>query len=133
MAATLETHHALAMDAVAVERVAVALGGAEHPLAVLSLVDRRPRKPARKQFVLVRGIERVLYGVQEACRSTGAFANHLAKCTMGDAVLVCDKQGVADELLTEAELAAGASHVATCCNPDAEPSPRLLPLLRCAP
>ena len=67
------------MAAVAVERVTVALCRVEHPIAVLSLVDRRPRKPTRKQWVLVRGLERVLYGVHDACRSTGAFANHLAK------------------------------------------------------
>ena len=96
------------MDAVAVERVAVALGGAEHAIAVLSFVDRRARKAARKQWVLVRGLERVLYGVRDGGRSTGAFGAHLSKCTMRDAVLVCEKQSVADDLLTEAELDAGA-------------------------
>ena len=96
------------MDAVGVERVVVALGGAEHTLAILSLVDRRARKATRKQFVLVRGLERVLYGVHDGGRSTGAFGAHLGKCTMRDAVLVCEKQSVADQLLTEAELEAGA-------------------------
>ena len=96
------------MDAVAVERVVVALGGAEHALAVLSFADRRARKATRKQWLLVRGLERVLYGVHDACRSTGAFGAHLSKCTMRDAVLVCEKQSVADDLLTEAELDAGA-------------------------
>ena len=41
-------------------------------------------------------------------RSTGAFAAHLAKCTMRDAVMTCEKQSVADALLTEVELSTGA-------------------------
>ena len=91
------------MDAVAVERVAVTLGGAEHALAVLSFVDRRPRKAARKQWVLVRGLERVLYGVRDGGRSTGAFGAHLSKCTMRDAVLVAEKSRVEDGTLTSGE------------------------------
>ena len=95
--------------AVATETLTIAHHGQEHAFPVLSFVDRRGRKPyRRKQWVLIRAVERLLFGVHESARSTGAFANHLSKCTLADAVLVCDKAAVEDETLTANEFAAGA-------------------------
>lgn len=93
---------------VPVETLTVTLRGQTHPFPTLAFVDRRGRKPWRpKTWVLVRGLERVLYGVRDCGRSTGAFANHLSKCTLADAVLVCDKASVAEETITTEELQAG--------------------------
>ena len=94
--------------AVPVETIAVTLGGQDHDLRVLSMIDRRGRKPhRRKQWLLVRGIERLLHGIGAGDRSTGRFALHLDKCSMQDSVLVCDKAGVEAETITQEELGTG--------------------------
>lgn len=98
------------MATVAVETLRVTMGAAAattHPFPVVSLVDRRKTPARRKQFALTRGIERVLYGVTTS-RSTGAWAAHLARHDLEDAVLVADKAAVEAEILTQAELDAGA-------------------------
>ena len=95
--------------AIAVQTLTVALRGAQHPFPVVSLVDRRAAKrktPARrKQFALTRGIERLLYGVTS--KSTGAWAAHLDKHDLEEAVLVADKAAVDAGVLLQAELDAG--------------------------
>jgi len=111
------------MAAVAIETLRVAMGGAQHPFPVVSLVDRRKTPARRKQFALTRGLERVLYGVTSG-RSTGAWAAHLAKHDLEDAVLVADKAAVAAGTLTQAELDAGASHVPAPCPCPRPPSGR---------
>ena len=100
---------AAAAAAVATETVVVALGGVEHTLTTLSFLDRRDRRPRRKVWVLVRGIERVLFNVGPGDRSTGAFAAHLSACSMGDSVLTAERARVTDETITKEELQAGAS------------------------
>ena len=98
--------------AVATQRLTVTLGGEEHELTVLSFIDRRGRRPhRRKQWVLVRSIERLLFGVRDGARSTGALVAHLNKCTLGDAVLTCERARVNDNTLTDDELNAGTSHL----------------------
>ena len=107
------------MSAVASQQFTVALGGAEEEFSVLSFIDRRGRKPhRRKQWILVRSIERLLYGVGAGSRSTGAFACHLSKCSMSDAVLCCEKACVDDGTMKQDELDAG------CCT---HPKSRLTP------
>ena len=94
--------------AVPVETIVVAMGAVEHELRVLSMVDRRGRKPhRRKQWLLVRGIERVLHGIGDSDRSTGRFALHLGKCSMAESVLVCDKAAVEAETITQEEFGTG--------------------------
>ena len=84
--------------------------GEQYDFPTLSFVDRRGRKPWRvKTWVLLRGIERILYGLQPGGRSTGAFAAHLSKCTMADAVLVASRKAVNDGVLEQEELVAGGS------------------------
>lgn len=100
---------AAAAAPVATETVVVALGGVEHTLTTLSFLDRRDRRPRRKVWVLVRGIERVLFNVGPGDRSTGAFAAHLSACSMVDSVLTAERARVTDETITEEELQAGAS------------------------
>ena len=102
----LPTHAPMAA-AVAVETLTVALGGREENMTVLSFLDRRSRPYRRKQWLLIRGIERLLFNVGEFNRSTGAFAAHLNKCTMRHAVLCCEKARVNDQTITDAELGAG--------------------------
>ena len=95
-------------SAVATETLTLALGGEEHTLTILSFVDRRGRKPhRRKQWLLVRAIERLLFSVRDGARSTGAYAAHLGKCSMSDAVMCCERAKVNDGTLTDAELHAG--------------------------
>ena len=97
--------------AVATQRLTVVLAGEEHDLTVLSFIDRRGRRPhRRKQWVLVRSIERLLFGVRDGARSTGALVAHLNKCTLGDAVLTCERARVNDNTLKDDELNAGTSH-----------------------
>ena len=108
--------------AVATETLAIALGGAEHSFPIFSFLDRRTRKPQRKQWVLVRAVERLLYGVTEGSRSTGRFALHLGKCSMAESVLVCDKAAIEEEVITQDEFDAGTSsqgslHGACCSLP----------------
>ena len=91
--------------AIAVQTLTVALRGAQHPFPVVSLVDRRKTPARRKQFGLTRGIERLLYGVTS--KSTGAWAAHLDKHDLEDAVLVADKAAVEAGVLLQAELDAG--------------------------
>ena len=94
--------------AVATETLSVTLSGTAHDMPVLSFVDRRGRRPhRRKQFLLVRAIERLLFGVRDGARSTGAFAAHLSKNTLTDAVLTCERARVEDNTLTNDELDAG--------------------------
>lgn len=84
--------------------------GETHAFPTLAFVDRRGRKPWRvKTWVLVRGIERVLYGLADGARSTGAFAAHLNAQTMADGVLVASKQAVTDGVLMQEELQAGVA------------------------
>ena len=97
----------MAAAAVAVETLTVALQGREEKLTVLSFMDRRTRPNRRKQWLLIRGLERLLFGVGEGDRSTGAFAAHLGKCSMADAPLCCEKARVADTTITQQELDAG--------------------------
>ena len=97
----------MAAAAVAVETLTVALQGREERLTVLSFVDRRTRPNRRKQWLLIRSLERLLFGVGEGDRSTGAFAAHLGKCSMADAPLCCEKARVADTTITQQELDAG--------------------------
>jgi len=95
---------------VATETLVVALGGEETQLSVLSFVDRRGRKPyRRKQFLLVRGLERLLFNVQHGQRSTGAFAAHLGKCSMSESVLCCERDRVNDGTIKDDEFQAGQS------------------------
>ncbi len=94
--------------AVPVESLAVTMGDTEHELRVLSMIDRRGRKPhRRKQWLLVRGLERLLHGIGAGDRSTGRFALHLGKCSMADSVLVCDKAAVEAETITQEEMDTG--------------------------
>ena len=93
--------------AVATETLIIALDGEDHSFPILSFIDRRGRKEQRKQWVLVRGVERLLFGVRDGARSTGAFQLHLSKCSMADSVLLCDKAAVEDEAITEEEFDAG--------------------------
>lgn len=96
------------MATVATETLTVALSGKETQLTVLSFVDRRGRKPyRRKQWLLVRGLERLLFNVGEGQRSTGAFAAHLGKCSMSESVLCCERDRVNDETMREDEFQAG--------------------------
>jgi len=101
---------------VATETLTVTLynQGEQYAFPTLAFVDRRGRKPWRvKTWCLVRGIERILYGMQAGARSTGRFALHLSSQTLSDAVLVADKQAVTDGVLMQEELQAGvASDVA---------------------
>ena len=98
------------MSAVASQQFTVHLDGAEEQFSVLSFIDRRGRKPhRRKQWILVRSIERLLYGVGAGSRSTGAFAAHLSKCSMSDAVLCCERSRVDDGMMKQDELDAGCS------------------------
>ena len=101
--------------AVATETLAIALGGAEHNFPIFSFLDRRTRKPQRKQWVLVRAVERLLYGVTEGSRSTGRFALHLGKCSMADSVLVCDKAAIEEEVIMQDEFDAGTSSQGSHC------------------
>ena len=96
--------------AVATETLAIGLGGEQHSFPIFSFLDRRMRKPQRKQWVLVRAVERLLFGVTEGVRSTGRFALHLSKCSMAESVLVCDKAAVEEEeTITQEEFEAGTS------------------------
>ena len=88
------------------ETLTVALRGVEHALEVLSLPDRRKRGAKQKAWVLVRAVEKLLYDVQ--ARSTGRFADHLARMSMADGVLVAERRTVDAGTLLEDELAAGA-------------------------
>ena len=56
--------------AVPVETLSIPLHGATHSFPVLSLVDRRPRKHQRKQFCLIRAIEKLTHNVGQT-RSAG--------------------------------------------------------------
>ena len=96
------------MAGVLVQTLTVELRGAKHEFPTLSFPDRRARVAKTKTWVLVRGIERVLFGVQEGGRSTGAFAAHLSGATMKSAVLVCAKATVQEGTLMQEELDAGA-------------------------
>ena len=93
--------------AVAVQQLSVSLHGREETISVLSFIDRRKNPRRRKQWLLIRHIERLLYGVEEGGRSTGAFSAHLSHCSMSDAVLCCDKACVDDGTITMEEKDAG--------------------------
>ena len=93
--------------AVAVQELSVSLNGTEETLSVLSFIDRRKRPFRRKNWLLIRGIERLLFGVRHGDRSTGAFAAHLSKCSMADSVMCCEKARVTENTMTQQELDAG--------------------------
>ena len=105
--------------AVPAETLTVHLGERALPFPTLAFVDRRGRKATwrSKTWVLVRGIERVLYGVEPGVRSTGRFATFLSSCTLRDAVLVAEKARVVDETLTQPEMDAGAGSLQSPCWP----------------
>ena len=58
-------------SAAVTETLSVQLRGEAHPLAVLSLLDRRRKRSTRKAWVLVRALEKMLYDVAPGGRSTG--------------------------------------------------------------
>ena len=89
----------------AVETLSIDYNGACHAFPVISLIDRRGKASRRKQWCLVRGIERLLYGV--TMRSTGAFAAHLSKCSMEGTVLVAEKACVTAGTLKQEEFDIG--------------------------
>jgi len=95
--------------AVATESFTVQLGAGTEELTALSFIDRRKKPYRRKQWVLVRSLEKMLYGVGLHSRSTGAFSAHLSKCSMDGATLCCEKARVDDETITQAELDAGGA------------------------
>ena len=91
------------MAAVTVETLTIELHGTQYAFPVLSLVDRRPRKHARKQFCLIRAIEKLTHNVG-GTRSAGQIAQLLAECSMEDTILVADKKAVDSGMLTQEEL-----------------------------
>ena len=107
------------MHTVPIQTLNVQLGGAQHELTVLSLVDRRKRGSKRKQFCLVRAIEQLLYNVTQ--RSTGRFATHLSNMSMEDSVLVASRATVTEGILLESELDAGAQPYISCTQPHTQP------------
>ena len=124
----------MAAAAVAVETLTVALQGREEKLTVLSFMDRRTRPNRRKQWLLIRGLERLLFGVGEGDRSTGAFAAHLGKCSMADAPLCCEKARVDDNTITQQELDAGqqtSPPPPPCLTDRLAPAPREQSSVRC--
>ena len=88
-----------------VEMLSIDIDGVCYPFPIVSMLDRRKGKPARKQWALVRATEQLLYGIGTS-RSTGQFATHLSKCSMEG--LVVDRAAVNDGVLKEHELTAGA-------------------------
>ena len=114
----------MAVSGVAVETLSVTIGSREEQISVLSFVDRRSRPARRKQWLLVRSIERLLFSVGAGDRSTGAFAAHLARCSMADAPMCCEKALVNDGTLTQAEFDAGELRRRRCLHSLA---PSLLP------
>ena len=91
---------------VPVETLTIELHRTTHAFPILSLLDRRGRKPyRRKQFCLIRAIEKLTHDV--SARSTGAFANHLNACSMQDAILVAEKREVEDGVLLQEEFDTG--------------------------
>ena len=78
-----------------------------HAFPILSIVDRRPRRPIRKQWCIIRAMETLLWNVGHI-RSAGQMASHLANCSMADAIRVCDKKAVESGTLTQDEYDAGA-------------------------
>ena len=95
------------MAAMPVETLSIELHGATHAFPILSIVDRRPRKHARKQWCLIRAIEKLTHNVGQT-RSAGQIAQHLEICSMQDAILVCDKAAVTAGVLLQEEFDAGA-------------------------
>ena len=94
--------------AVPVETLTIELGRATHAFPILSILDRRGRKPyRRKQWCLIRAIEKLTHDVHQ--RSSGAFANHLSACSMADAILVAEKAAVQEGVLTQDEFDAGTT------------------------
>jgi hypothetical protein len=95
-----------ALMAVPVETLSIELHDMAHAFPILSLPDRRGRKPYRqKQWCLVRAIEKLAFDVRD--RSSGAFAQHLEACSMADAILVAEKAAVTAGVLVQEELDAG--------------------------
>ena len=105
--------------AIPIETLSVTMRGVTHALTVISLPDRRKRGSKRKAWVLVRAVEQLLFDV--SARSTGRFADHLARMSMGDGVLVAERSAVASGVLQEEELSAGAHTTNT-------PLPAFVPL-----
>ena len=103
---------------VATENLVVEVSGIEHALSVISFVDRRKKPHRRKAWVLIRGIERLLFGVNEGCRSTGAFAAHLIKCSLDGGNLVCERARVDDGTITNDELQAVFAAIRPLVDPE---------------
>lgn len=92
--------------AVPVETLTIELNRTTHAFPILSLFDRRGRKPyRRKQWCLIRAIEKLTHDVRT--RSAGAFANHLQACSMADSILVAQKSEVTSGVLLQEEFDAG--------------------------
>ena len=92
--------------AVPVETLSIELHGATHSFPIVSLVDRRPRKHVRKQWVILRAVEKLTHNVGQI-RSAGQITQHLAACSMADSILVCDKAAVTSGILLQEEFEAG--------------------------
>jgi hypothetical protein len=92
--------------AVPTETLSIELHGATHSFPILSLVDRRPRTHARKQWVILRAVEKLTHNVGQT-RSAGQIAQHLESCSMASSILVCDKAAVTSGVLLQEELDAG--------------------------
>ena len=94
------------MAAVPIETLSIDLHGASHGFPILSLLDRRPRIHAQKQWCVVRAVEKLTHQVGNQ-RSAGQLAKHLTECSMEHAILVCDKNAVNQGTLTQGEFDAG--------------------------
>ena len=92
--------------AVPVEWLSIDLHGVSHAFPILSIVDRRPRTASRKQWVLVRAVEKLTHGVGNI-RSAGQLAKHLMDCSMEHSILVADKAAVQSGTITQDEFDAG--------------------------
>ena len=90
--------------AVVVETLRIKLRGTTYDFPLISMMDRRPAKPRRKVWALVRATEQILYGIGTS-RSTGRFKAHLEACSFE--CLVAEPSAVEDGILTEAEYIAG--------------------------
>ena len=113
--------------AVATESFTVQLGAGTEELTALSFIDRRKKPYRRKQWILVRSLEKMLYGVGLHQRSTGAFSAHLSKCSMDGATLCCEKARVDDETITQAELDAGGGTLESTANSLTDVVPHSVP------
>lgn len=94
-------------DSIQGEILTVRMNDEEYPLPTLSFVDRRSKDKTlwkRKTWVLLRGIERILFDVEPGMRSTGRLVQFLSKGMYRDEILVVEKARVEDGTLTQLEL-----------------------------